>query len=196
MQQKLPNGKIETKLFHDFRFDAIRFSFKIFSLILSKKKDKSLLPFAWIDADVRCLKNFSSQDIYPFMPETNQLMSYLGRDNFPPPSPYSETGFLGFNSEHPQIDPFLKRMEDLYLTGEFFTQKQWTDSWLWDYVRQEYEQKGIRFKNISGEFSHTDHPFINTGLGQYFDHLKGPERKKLGTSFAKDYIVKKESSER
>ena len=60
LQQKLPNGKIETKLFHDFRFDANRFSFKIFSLILSKKKDKSTLPFAWIDADVRCLKKFSS----------------------------------------------------------------------------------------------------------------------------------------
>ena len=190
-QQKLPNGKIETKLFHDFRFDANRFSFKIFSLILSKKKDKSSLPFAWIDADVRCLKNFSSQDIYPFMPEKNQLMSYLGRDNFPPQNPYSETGFLGFNAEHTKIDSFLKRMEDIYLTGEIFTQKQWTDSWLWDYVRREYEQKGIRFKNISGEFSHTNHPFINTGLGQYFDHLKGPKRKKLGKSFDKDYIVKK-----
>ena len=55
------------------------------------------------------------------------------------------------------------------------------------YLRIEFEGSGIQFKNISGAASSTDHPFINTDLGIYFDHLKGPERKRIGQSFIEDY---------
>jgi hypothetical protein len=174
------------KTIRDFRFDAIRFSYKVFAINqarLSTEKNN----FVWIDADVICLRKFSASDIEPFMPLENQLMSYLGRDRFPQPDPYSECGFLGFNSHHPYLNDFLYEMENLYTSGEIFSLKEWHDSWLWDHVRKKYEAKGVDFKNISGSFICTEHPFINSGLGNFFDHLKGPERKKIGHSFADDY---------
>ena len=51
----------------------------------------------------------------------------------------------------------------------------------------EFEAQNVIFKNISGDASVLEHPFINCGLGKYFDHLKGPQRKQIGHSFIKDY---------
>ena len=65
---------------------------------------------------------------------------------------------------------------------KFSQKKEWHDSWIWDEVRKEFEVQGVHFKNISGNAVHLEHPFINCGLGEYFDHLKGPERKKIGKS--------------
>jgi len=114
-------------------------------------------------------------------------MSYLGRTKFPPDAPYSECGFLGFNPIHPELNNFLNRMKALYLSGEAFQLEQWQDCWLWDHVRSEFSKNGTEFLNLSGKYQETEHPFINCGLGQYFDHLKGPTRKKQGHSFASDY---------
>jgi hypothetical protein len=113
-------------------------------------------------------------------------MSYLGR-NFPLNDPYSECGFLGFNWRHPQVREFLNSVADVYSSGEIFSHRQWHDSWIWDQVRIQFERKAIQFKNISGAAYDTDHPFINSDLGNFFDHLKGPKRKELGKSFDEDY---------
>jgi len=171
----------------DFRFDAIRFSFKIFSIIQGIEYVEKKTNYVWIDADVVCLKEFSEKNLLKFLPDNNQLMSYLGRNQFPLPNPYSECGYLGFNLSHPSLGEFLERMKSLYVTGEIFTHVEWHDSWLWDQIRFEYENKGIEFKNLTKNILDTDHPFINCGLGEYFDHLKGPSRKVLGKSFNEDY---------
>jgi len=177
-------------LSHDFRYDAIRFSFKIFALIQAIELFKPDRYFAWLDADVRCLKSFGAADLVRFFPDTNQLMSFLGRTKFPPSGAYSECGFLGFNTSHPQLANFLNRMADTYTTGEIFTHEQWHDSWIWDQTRLEFEREQVEFKNISGAAADTEHPFINSDLGIYFDHQKGPLRKQSGTSFAEDYKLR------
>jgi hypothetical protein len=183
--KSLPNNQLNLSM--DFRFDAVRFSFKIFSLLQTIELFSFQKNFAWIDADIRCLKNFNTIDLLKFFPNNDQLMSYLGRDNFPPSGAYSECGFLGFNPQHPQIMDFLKRIAITYRDGEIFSHQQWHDSWIWDQIRFEFESKNIKFKNISGDASSMEHPFINCGLGDYFDHLKGPERKRIGKSFEEDY---------
>jgi len=184
----LPNNEVNVS--RDFKFDAIRFSFKIFSLLEAFELLKPLSFFGWIDADIRCLKKFGSTDLLKFFPDDSQLMSYLGRTSFPAGGAYSECGFLGFNAKHPSALDFLNRMAEIYQNGEIFTHEQWHDSWLWDQTRIEFEGCGIQFKNISGAASSTDHPFINTDLGIYFDHLKGPERKRMGQSFIEDYKMR------
>ena len=181
-------GQTNVTVSKSFRHDAVRFSFKAFSLNLALEilpKDRSI---AWIDADMRCTQPFTETDIKPLMPHKRQIMSYLGRSAFPPNSPYSECGFLGFNTKNSKLRPFLKRVESLYLSGEIFSKSQWHDSWLWDEIRREFENKGLEFYNLSGEFHGAEHPFVNTGLGKFFDHLKGPERKAQGSSFQKDYV--------
>jgi hypothetical protein len=189
-----PNGQNQLQFGWDFRFAAVRFSFKIFAIEIGKALARAESSFAWIDADVRCLKPFSAADLMPFMPETEEIMSYLGRDFFPPANPYSECGFLGFNRRHSELDAYLNRMRTLYTTGEIFSLAEWHDSWLWDEVRREFEAMGNKFRNISGAGAKTEHPFINCGLGEFFDHLKGPVRKQQGQSLDSDYIVRTKPS--
>ncbi len=178
----------QLEIINDFRYDAIRFSFKIFVLNEAIKYIRSNAYITWIDSDVVCLKSFQCADLLRFMPDKSELMSYLGRTRFPQPNPYSECGFLGFNQSHPNLLNFLSRVEEVYVSGEIFSLLEWHDSWVWDHVRNEFEEMNIKFKNLSSMIMESHHPFVNCGLGEYFDHLKGPERKKLGRSFIQDYI--------
>ena len=169
---------------NDYKFDAIRFSFKPFSIHQSLSYIPENLDYLiWTDADLRCKKNFESADIIPFLPDENELMSYLGRKHV-----YSECGFLGFNLNHPEFKDFIDRIINIYTSGELFSLQEWHDSWIWDHVRKEFENKDILFKNISGRGFEHHHPFINSGLEKFFDHLKGPTRKKTGESPKQDYI--------
>ena len=138
----------------------------------------------WTDADLRCKKKFNEESLYTFLPEEEFLMSYLGRKK----PWYSECGFLGFNLRHKNFRDYINRMIEIYTSGEIFSLEQWHDSWIWDHVRNEFEEdRKINFKNISGKGYELDHPFINCGLEEFFDHLKGPLRKQQGKSFADDY---------
>ena len=178
------NGVKKINVLSNYKYDAIRFSFKPFSILqVLKYVPKASDYLIWTDADLRCKKNFNADSIIKFLPEKDELMSYLGREKN-----YSECGFLGFNLLHTEFKNFINRMTDIYSTGEIFSLNEWHDSWVWDYVRKEFEDRKIKFRNISNKgFSHY-HPFINSGLEEYFDHLKGPTRKKEGKSRDEDYI--------
>lgn len=186
-----PNNQIQ--LSYDFKFDAVRFSFKVFALLQAMSLMTNEADFAWIDADIRCLRTFGKENLTPFFPDKDQLMSYLGRNNFPSTGAYSECGFLGFNPRHPSTRLLIERVSSIYQSGEIFTFEQWHDSWIWDKVRNEFENEGVKFKNISGPAADTEHPFINCDLGIFFDHLKGPGRKKMGASFAEDFQLRKKN---
>ncbi len=173
-----------------YTMDAMRFAFKIFAIDQALENIPSNEMFGWIDADVRCLKPFAATDLTDFFPDSHQIMSYLGRDRFPPEHPYSECGFLGFNPNHPQTRHYLDRVKSIYTTGEIFSFPQRHDCWVWDTTRREFETRGNQFKNISGPAAALDHPFINTGLGKFFDHLKGPQRKAAGKSSPLDYRLR------
>ena len=84
----------------------------------------------------------------------------------------------------------INRIIKIYTSGEIFSLQEWHDSYIWDHVRSEYEDKKIKFKNISNKGYDHYHPFINSGLEEFFDHLKGPNRKKDGVSPEKDYLDK------
>jgi hypothetical protein len=185
-----PNGQTTLHPKWDYRFNLIRFSFKIFSLDIARKLIAADDYFAWLDADVVCLKPLHAASLLSFFPESDQIASYLGRTHFPQDNPCSECGFVGFNPRHPQLSAFLERMKALYTTGEAFRFKEWHDSWLFDEVRREFQSKGFGFKNLSGKAEHLEHPFINSGLGEFFDHLKGEERKLAGRSFDHDRQIR------
>lgn len=168
---------------YNYRYDAIRFSFKIFAYHKCLEKNLINNDFAWIDADMVCLKAFSSADMDEFFPHGDQLISYIGRDHFPKPNPYSECGFIGFNFSHPLWKNFIKETENLYMSGDIFLHAEWHDSYLFDKIRIKFEvEHGTIFKNIAKDIEEQEHPFSKTRLSAYFDHLKGPIRKKQGHS--------------
>jgi hypothetical protein len=167
---------------YNYRFDAIRFSFKIFSLMKVLRAGLVKDKFAWIDADMLCLEQITSAQIGPFFPEGDEMASYLGRESFPMPNPYSECGFVGYQLSHPSTSQFFGEFEDIYLSGNIFLLKEWHDCMVFDFLRLKYEQMGACFKNLAAHNPHADHPFSESGLAQFFDHLKGPERKRVGHS--------------
>jgi hypothetical protein len=179
----LDEDKTKLQISYNYRYNAIRFAHKIFSICEEFERRKEADDYlVWIDADIRVLKAFDDSALLRFLPEPNQIASYLGRNSFPKPNPYSEGGWYGFNLNHPQVENFILNLSELYTTGELFTLKEWHDCMAFDKIRMNYESAGGKFKNLSAGIEDLEHPFINCGLEEYFDHLKGPERKRLGRS--------------
>lgn len=185
--EQIDSANTRAHLNWDFRFDAIRFSHKIFSIFEAKKLLQNSDYMVWIDADIRVIRHFSERDFKEFLPEEDQIMAYLGRTNFPKPNSYSEGGWYAFNLRHIRTNEFIDFVANVYTSGEIFKLEEWHDCWVVDTARKIYLEKGYRFKNISGLAEGLEHPFVNCGLGKIFDHLKGPTRKKNGRSFEKDY---------
>lgn len=184
IQVTVENGMERADLGWDFRFNAIKFSFKVFSLLQVLRDTSSASHLVWLDADIRVLRPFSKKDLEAFLPSGSEMMAYLGRTNFPMPNPCLEAGWLAFNLGHPETKNFLEFVAQQYVTGEVFTQKEWHDSWIWNVAKTDFEKRGVHFKNLSGPFETSEHPFVNSGLGEYFDHLKGPDRKRVGSSLS------------
>lgn len=175
--------------YYDYRFDAIRFSHKVFSIYgVSREYDADHL--FWIDGDTYTHAPVDQR----FFDETDPgdgYMSYLGRDEA-----YSECGFLVFNQRHPIHEVFLPQMISEYLNGDVFLLQEWHDSFIWDVHRLHYENtQGVNNRNLSGKAGGEEHPFINCVLGEYMDHLKGDERKEAGQSFADDWMANRSSIE-
>jgi len=169
-----------TPVYYDYRYDAIRFSHKVFSIYaVSRMFDGDHL--FWIDGDTYTHKKIDQR----FFDETDpgdSYLSYLGRDN-----DHSECGFLIFNQRHPIHATFLPQMIKEYLNGDVFLLSEWHDSFVWDIHRVHYQNtQGVTSRNLSGKAAGEEHPFINSVLGGYMDHLKGNARKEAGKSFASD----------
>lgn len=163
---------------YNYRYDAIRFSFKIFSFLKCKEKNLLKNDFAWIDSDVICKQPFASSDLSELFPDSNQLASYLGRKTFPSPNPYSECGFVGYNYNHPLCINFITEMLEMYISGNFLLLKEWHDCMIFDFMRSNYSaNKGVIFKDLAQNFPNSKDPFSESKLSIFFDHLKGPIRK-------------------
>ena len=102
------------------------------------------------------------------------MMSYLGRGNH-----YSECGFLYFNLRHPDTLAYANRMKHMYDTDGIYNLKEQHDSYVWDYVRKEFENRGT--KNYDLGDGKSGHVQARSILGTVYDHTKG-ERKIKGRS--------------
>lgn len=168
---------------YNYRYDALRFCFKAFSFLQAIDEDLSdFSHLIWIDSDIVCRKKFSSVALSLILPSGEEIASYLGRTAFPPQAPHSECGFVAFNLENKASLEFLRSFIDEYTRGRIFLRAEWHDSFIFDVVRLEYQARGFTFKNISGEHHASEHPFVLSPLGEFFDHLKGPARKVAGHS--------------
>lgn len=169
-----------------FLYDAVRFSHKVMSIIEASKVTNADY-LIWLDGDTKTFANIP-HTLFEQVCSDKHLTSYLGRDN-----KYSECGFVVYNLNHPQINDFLTDFASMYTHDRIFDELEWHDSYLFDVLRQRYEKKGAPSLNISGKGSNTGHPFINSVLGQYIDHLKGTKRKEAGKSSSEDLKIKHQS---
>ena len=169
---------------YGYRMDAVRFAHKVFAMAhcaLTIKEDADTL--FWIDADTVTFKDIPEGFFDEVLP-AGCYTSYLGRGET-----YPECGFVGFDLNHPAHDEFMTFWRQLYLDDSLFELPEWHDSFVYDLIRRTFEDQG-KFKShdIAANTPVSSHPFINSVLGNFMDHLKGDERKEAGASFTEDYI--------
>lgn len=175
----------------EFKWHAIRFANKVYAVFdAAERCDTDWI--VWLDADSYVHSPVNKKQLLQFTPEQS-WMSYLGRDR-----KWPECGFYGINLRSTEGKEFLKRFEQVYEEAEngIFKMEEWHDSYVFEEVRKEIVAKhpGSKIHNISeGLIKGEGHPFINSELGKYFDHMKG-DRKKTGKSLPKDLIVKRNES--
>tara|TARA_B100000315_G_scaffold231608_1_gene243068 strand:+ start:520 stop:1317 length:798 start_codon:yes stop_codon:yes gene_type:complete len=172
---------------YGYRMDAVRFAHKIFALTHCGLAIVADVLF-WLDADTITFADVPLSVLDQVLPE-GVYTSYLGR-----PHTYSECGFVGYALSHPHHREFMEFWRQLYLDDSLFELPEWHDSFVYDVIRKTFEDKLADFKthNIAANDPPSDHPFINSVLGQYMDHLKGDSRKEAGKSFEDDLMQKRD----
>lgn len=157
----------------DYRFQARRFSYKTFAVLAASHSRGRMI---WLDADVNVFAKVPEAFLDGLLPK-GAYTAYLGRPNM-----HSECGFVIYDRDHKAHDWFMRSWRRLYETDALFQLPEWHDSFVYDHLRTALNVPAV---NISGKAA--DHPFINSPLGKYMDHLKG-NRKQAGRSRPQDLV--------
>lgn len=172
--------KEDGKQIYNYRYNALGFSAKVFPLETLAKMD-----YDWIislDCDVKFHKFLPKEVLEGHLPPGATAV-YLGRKDYA----HSETGFVAYNMNR-NAGRMINRMINLYETGEVFKLEGWTDSYVFDHVKDLFESVKTdyyRFYNISKEIEGL-HVWPKTWLAEYMDHLKGPAAK-AGVSLLNEF---------
>ncbi len=174
---------------YKFEYDAIRFSYKVFACIDAYQKTKPDMLW-FLDADIVTFEKIPMSWLEHIIPDS-AFTSYLGR----PKKGFSETGYYAFNTAHKYAGEFFERWQTYYDKDRFLELKGYTDSFTFDGARIELEKEGkIKNEDLNdGRFAggrRSRHPFINSELGQYMDHMKGYDRKARMSSKKRDLTTK------
>jgi hypothetical protein len=167
-----------------FRWNAVRFSYKIYSIALvSNYISNGWL--IWVDADTCTHSNIGLADLAKLCPES-AMIGYLGRGE----KYHSECGWVAYNLDHPATRNFIMDLKSMYDQDKIFDLPEWHDSYVWDTVRRRYhaQHQFYNLNNVLPKPGLAGHPFINSDLGQFMDHLKG-NRKIQGRSHAHDLLT-------
>ncbi len=173
----------------EFKWNAVRFANKVYAVFdAAQRCDTDWI--VWLDADSYVHSPVSKTQLQQFVP-TNNWMSYLGRGK-----KWPECGFYGINLRTAESQAFLKEFERVYEDAEngIFRMEEWHDSFVFEEVRKTIVSQSpkSKFHNISkGLINGEGHPFINSDLGKYFDHLKGDRKENGKSNKPKDLIVKR-----
>jgi hypothetical protein len=163
-----------------FEYDVIRFSYKVFCMIdAAQTCNTDVLIF--LDADTVTYKTIDLKWLSHIVPE-NKFTTFLGR----PKKGFSETGFIGFNLRLPESKNFFNKWKEYYTNDLWTSLKGFTDSFTYDAARLDTTDRDLDNDLNDGRYlgsRSAKHPFVNSELGDYLDHLKG-ERKDIQSSVA------------
>ncbi len=124
----------------------------------------------WLDADTVTTRDIPSSFLEGLV--ATAPFAYLGRQ-----ASYTETGFIGFNTNHQDFHAFRKNYVTAYTKGRIFTEpRAWHDCIAFDMARGDIQGNDL---NKNTPYQGLDHCWPHTVLGNYIEHLKGPVRKGL-----------------
>ena len=171
------NGMIDGK--YDFQRDGVKFSHKVFAQT-HRIKHTTADVLLYLDADTYTHTTPNLKYIDSILPE-DHLCTYFGR-----PRLYDETGFYMHNAKHYKAIVWADTLEKIYTEGELWTYPVQVDCYTMYAGRQKIkEQKQLDLVEYHGGLG-KKHPFVNSPLGEFLDHLKG-DRKELGHSRQSDF---------
>ena len=130
----------------------------------------------WLDADAITHTQIPESFLDECLPD-DKFCCYLGRE----PWYYTESGFLGFNANHPLAGEFISKYIAVFESGLFLTLQGWHDCFAFDFIRKFIKHEEA-FVNLAAHVEQGEmHPYVMSAPGKYMDHLKG-QRKSKGHS--------------
>jgi len=163
-----PDGKQA----YNFRYDAMRFYRKAFALHHATTAGGVDDRVAWLDADSYAFADVPQNFLKVVLPE-NTYIAHLQREWL-----YTESGFVVINPHHEEHEQFIKLYLDTYLNGAFKLLGEFHDCYVLDFI---IKLLNVTRVNLTVD-EKSNHPFNESLIGRYYDHMKGPERKKQGKS--------------
>lgn len=165
---------------YNFRFDAHKFGKKILGMYRAYMASPRGY-FVWVDADVVTFNSVAASFIHTlFVP--GKAVTRLYRS----PNYHSECGFIGFDTREHAARMLLYTLHNAYVKHGFVNMREWHDSYIFDHLIDDLQVATYDLPHTS-----KGHPFVNSCLGAYMDHLKGDKRKARGRSFTEDYTIEK-----
>jgi hypothetical protein len=163
----------------DFWVDGVRFSYKVYSVIesgLQAINENTYDILIWVDADSVFHNPLTLDFMKEHLYKEDSMMTYLGRGGM-----YSECGFLSWNLKHKDTKNYFEAMKKMYNEDLLYNEKEYHDSYIWDLIRIRFE-RDFNTKNINIGDEAKGHIQARSILGEIYDHIKGPARKKQGYS--------------
>lgn len=176
----------------EFKWDAIRFSNKVYAVFDAVKKSSEWC--VWIDADCYIHTPWSYKEFSELLPN-DVWITYVGRGK--KSNTWPECGFYGLNLKQKTCQKFIEKFKKMYDNAEegIFSLNEWHDSYVFGVLLTEMESYNSNILNYSNDLAIKGaqtggggHPIINTNLGKWIDHLKG-NRKYDGMSKKSDVVV-------
>lgn len=146
-----------------FIFELTKFGHKVFAqLDAFENSDERYI--VWLDADVVIHKDFTERDIVNLL--DGEMCAFLGRQES-----YTETGFIAFDTHHPDFSVFKERYADYYRKRHIVLLPYWIDCLAFDASKHELSQT-----NLTPGGKGMQDVFSISPLSEYMSHDKG-ERK-------------------
>lgn len=170
-----PEAHGKTRDGYSFRFDAVRFSHKVFAQAVAMRRAiaEGFDRLIWMDADTVTLKPIPRGFIEGLLPEGADV-AYLSRAKRKKENRRTtESGFIVYStSELARRLVFCQEAQ--YLHDGVFRMAKWHDGFVFDRCREFLEaSEGLVGHSLSGGFEDEGHPFVAGPLGEFMDHLKG-----------------------
>ena len=177
---------------YNYRMDAARFSHKVFAMTgeanrlvhdaSSKAVKNGINPLhaevghlVWIDSDSKTKKDVSYDTAVDMIRTGDNVqlheISHLGRTTID----YSCTSFISFNLSSIRVQEFLSDFRGIYVSGEVFGYREWTDAFVFTRLLTMYGVHGLVVNNLTEDCPDLD-AFDIAEIGKYMVHNKGNQK--------------------
>jgi hypothetical protein len=147
----------------------------------------------WLDADNVTHSHVPESFLDDMLPD-DKFSCYLGRDGWY----HTESGFIGFNANHPIAEKFANQYLRYFMSGAFLANYMhgracWNDCGGFDAIRHAVFENSDDFVNLAKDLPQgTMHPLVNTAIGAFLDHRKGGRKESRSTE--KDLVIERKEA--